>query len=208
MTISYPISLPSGIRVARSARIGARSRVAVTESPFTGSQQVYAHQGETWFMEVTLPPMSREQAALWIGVLQQLNGQEGTLLMGPPGYSTPLGTWAGTSPLVKGASQTGKTLAIDGIGAGKTVKAGDFFQLGSGSSTRLHQVVAAGTANGSGEITLDIWPRLRSSPADNDPLTIASPLGQWRLDNNERSWSIDLAHIYGINFNLIEAITA
>jgi hypothetical protein len=207
MTISYPLSLPSGIRTPRSVRIGARSMVAMSESPFTGSQQVYAHAGEVWSMDCQLPPMTRAQAALWIGVLVALNGQEGTLLMGVPGYTTPQGTWSGTSPLVKGASQTGKTLAIDGIGAGKTVLAGDYFSLGSGSSTHLHMVTQAATANGSGEVTLDIWPRLRSAPGDNDALTIASPKGQWRLADNTRSWSIDLAAIFGLSFNLIESLT-
>lgn len=207
MTISYPLSAPTSAKTARGIRIGARSMVGMSESPFTGSQQVYAHQGQMWEMDVNMPPMSRADAMQWIAMLVALNGVEGTVLMGVPGYTTPQGTWAGTSPLVKGGSQTGLTLTIDGIGAGKTVTAGDYFQLGSGSSTRLHIVTQSGTANGSGEITLDIWPRLRSSPADNDPLVITNPKGQWRLADNVRSWSVDLAAIYGLSFKLIEAMS-
>lgn len=205
MTISYPLALPT-VKTPRRVRIAAISTVGVQVSPFTGEQTTYVHQGEMWSADVSLPPMSRAAAETWIAFLLALNGQEGTFTMGQAGYTTARGTWAGASPLVKGGSQTGKTLAIDGLAAGATALAGDWLQLGSGSSTRLHKVTQSGTANGSGELTLDIWPRLRSSPSDNAAVTITSPQGLWRLKSNTRDWDIDLAMIYGLSFSCMEAL--
>jgi hypothetical protein len=207
MTISYPLTLPGGCVLPKRLTHGADSKVGLSMSPYTFSQQTYAHQGQRWDMALALPPMSRAQAELWVGVLNALNGVEGTFLMAPPGYTTAQGTWSGQSPLVNGASQTGNTLAIDGLSAGSTALAGDYLSLGTGSSTHLHKVTQAGTANGSGQVTLDIWPRLRVSPADNATVTIASPKGQWRLADNRREWDIESAMIHGLAFRVIEAIS-
>lgn len=205
MTISYPLSLPS-TRLAR-VTLRARSSAAVSESPFTGEQQVYVHQAETWSAEIELPGMTRADAEEWVAFFLSLNGREGTFLLGDPRNVAPQGTWAGASPLVNGTGQTGKTLAIDGLAAGATVKGGDWFQLGSGSSARLHKVTQNGTANGSGQLTLDHWPRLRSSPADNAPLTIASPQGVFRLASNEVGWGLEPGQLYsGFSFTAVEAL--
>lgn len=205
MAISYPLALPASL-TARTASIRGRSAVGVSMSPFSFAQQVYAHQGEMWEADFTLAPMKRADAEPWVAWLLALNGMEGTFLMGPdPVNASPRGTWAG-SPLVKGASQTGKTLVVDGFTAFATVKAGDWFQLGSASGAKLHKVVQDGTADSSGELYLEIWPRLRNSPADNAALTSASPVGVFRLARNIREWSLELAMVYGLQFSAIEAL--
>lgn len=207
MAISYPLALPAITRGFMRVVFRQLSSVGVSSSPFSKEQQVYVHQGECWGADAVYAPLKvRADAEDVIGWLAALNGQEGTLLLGDPVYTTVRGTWSGGTPLVNGASQTGKTLAIDGVGASATVKRGDKFQLGSGASTRLHMVTADGTANGSGQITLDIWPRLRASPGDNDPLTISSPKGLFRLASNVRDWSVELAQVYGISFSCVEAL--
>jgi len=205
VTISYPLSLPS-TRVARVS-FRARSSAAVSESPFTGEQQVYVHQAEVWSAEIELPGMARADAEAWIGFFLSLNGREGTFLLGDPRNLTPQGTWAGASPLVNGGSQTGKSLAIDGLSAGATVKAGDWLQLGSGASARLHKVTQDATANGSGQVTLDLWPRLRASPSDNAAVTIASAQGVFRLASNEIGWGLEPGQLYaGFSFQAVEAL--
>ena len=110
--------------------------------------------------------------------------------------------------LVNGADQTGATLAVDGLQASKTdvFKAGDYFQVGTGSSSRLHMVTADADSNASGEATLDIWPPLRSSPADNAAVTVSSPKGVFRLTENVTGWDIDAARTYGITLKAIEVI--
>lgn len=205
MAISYPLTAPA-LRSERGITIRASSVVGVSASPFTKEQQVYAHPGESWAADVQLAPMTRADAETWIGFLLALNGMEGTLLMGETLNTAPRGTWAG-SPKVFGAHAAGvKSIAMDGFSAGATVKAGDWFQTGSGSSTHLHKVVQDATADGSGLLTLEIRPRLRAALADNDTFVTSSPKGLWRLASNDTEWSIGLAQIYGVQFSLIEAL--
>lgn len=184
----------------------ARSTVGVSASPFSAEQQLYVHQGEVWSAEVSLIPMRRADAEEWVAFQLALNGMEGTFLLGDLLNISPRGTWSGGSPLVAGASQSGKVLNVDGLTAGATGKKGDWFQLGSGSGSRLHKLTLDFTANGAGEAGLDFWPRLRSSPSDDAPLTLASPKGVFRLASNEREWSIELAQLYGLSFACIEAL--
>lgn len=208
MTITYPLSLPS-VQFAR-VRYGAQSAVGVTESPFTFAQQGQSHQGQAWKgWEVTYPPLERADAEDVVGFLLALNGREGTFLMGPAVGRTARGTWAG-SPVVNGAGQSGNTLAIRGLTDGATGKAGDWLQLGSGASARLHKLTQAFTASGSptGQVTLDLWPRLRAAPADGATVTVSNPLGLWRLDAPQVSWDVGEAQIYGVSFTCSEALGA
>jgi len=206
MAITYPLSFPSALPAAGLA-FGAKSSVGMSQSPFTAEQQVYAHQGEYWLADISLAPMIRERAEAWVGFLLALNGREGTFLFGDHVNPSPRGVGTGT-PLVKGASQTGKTLLTDGWTAGQTgiMKVGDWLQLGSGASSRLHKVVQDADSDGSGNATLEIWPRLRSSPDDNAVITVESPKGLWRLASNTRYWDMGAAQLYGIQFNCLEAL--
>jgi len=136
-----------------------------------------------------------------------MNGQYGTFLLGDPANTAPRGVGTGT-PLVKGGSQTGDSLITDGWTNSTTgiLKAGDWIQLGSGSSSRLHKVLDDVNSDSGGNATLTIWPSLRSSPADNAVITVNSPKGQWRLATNEMQYSIDEASVYGITFACVEAL--
>lgn len=205
MSISYPVAFPDlGIK---SMTIRAVSVVGMNQSPFTGQQQVYKHQGQWFEAEVTLPPMKRADAEQIAAFLLKLNGRYGTFTLGDPANTAPRGVGTGT-PLVYGASQTGGELITDGWTVSTTgiLKAGDWIQLGSGSATRLHKVLNDVNSNASGVASLDIWPNLRSSPADNAAITLISPKGQWRLSSNQSEYSIDEASIYGITFACVEAL--
>jgi hypothetical protein len=206
MTITYPLSMV-GLRAPRSIKPMRHSVVAGTASPFTGSQQIYAHAGQWWSAQVQLPPMNRADAQQWLGFLGSLNGREGTFLMGlDPKHTAPLGIATGT-PVVKGAAQTGNVLTTDGWTNTVTgiLKAGDFIQLGTGSTSTLHQLLTDASSDGIGEAVLDLWPAIRTAPADNAAITISAPRGLWRLADNENGWDLDLAGIFGMSFNCIEA---
>lgn len=205
MPISYPINFPT--QCIKGVTIRARNIVAMSTSPFTGQQQVYKHQGQWWEMEVTLPPMKRADAEQVASFLIKLNGQYGTFLLGDPANTAPRGVGTGT-PLVKGAGQSGDTLITDGWTPSVTgiLKAGDWIQLGSASSTRLHKVLDDANSDGSGNATLTIWPNLRSSPADNDAITINNTKGRWRLSSNDVDYNIETGQFYGITFACVEAL--
>lgn len=205
MAINYPVTFPDvGIR---AMNIRARTVVGISSSPFTGQQQVYKHQGEWWEAEVTLPPMKRATAEQVTAFLIKMKGRYGTFLLGDPANTSPRGVGTGT-PLVYGADQTGSSLITDGWTVSTTgiLKAGDWIQLGSGSTTTLHKVLDDANSDASGIATLEIFPSLRSSPADNAQITKSSPKGIWRLSSNEMSWNIDEASVYGITFACVEAL--
>lgn len=205
MAISYPVAFPDlGIK---SMNIRAMNVVGMSQSPFTGQQQVYKHQGQWWEAEITLPPMKRAEAEQIAAFLLKLNGRYGTFTLGDPANTAPRGVGTGT-PLVNGGSQTGNSLLTDGWTTSTTgiLKAGDWIQLGSGSASRLHKVLSDVNSDSSGAASIDIWPNLRSSPSDNAQITVIAPKGVWRLASNDVNYSIDEASIYGITFACVEAL--
>lgn len=206
MAITYPVSFPSSIGLA-NINIRARNVVGISSSPFTGQQQVYKHQGQWWEAEVSLPPMKRADAEQAVAFLLKMNGQYGTFLLGDKSSTAPRGVGTGT-PLVNGASQTGDELITDGWTPSTTgiLKAGDWIQLGSGSTTRLYKVLDDVDSDGSGNATINIFPNLRSSPDDDAVITVSNTQGLWRLASNEAEYSIDNMSVYGITFACVEAL--
>jgi hypothetical protein len=206
MTISYPLALPTHTGFAQ-IELRATNAVAYARSPFTFAGQAFAYPGQMWQADITLPPMKRADAEQWVAWLLSLRGQLGTFLLGDPNGATARGAATGT-PLVNGASQTGGSLVIDGAATSVTgwLKAGDYIQLGSGSSARLHKVLADASSDGSGNVTLDIWPHIRTAPADNATVTVSSAKGLFRLSSNEQAWSVNEAAIYGMTFGAMEAV--
>lgn len=208
MAESYPLSLPN-TNIARISLI-ARDFVGVSVSPFTGSQQVFRHQGQSWEADITLPKMKREDAEAWTAWLLRLRGQYGTFLLGDPTAVVPRGSAGSTpgTPVVNGAGQIGDELNIDGLPASATgyLKAGDYIQLGSGATATLHKVLEDVDSNASGEATLNLWPRVRTAPADNATVTVSNAKGNFRLAANDTGWDINEAGIYGITFGAVEAL--
>lgn len=203
MPISYPISLPTS-PTARSITIRKRSVVGLDASPFTLQAQSYTWSGQLWLADVQLPPMVRASAEPWVAALASLNGREGSFLLGDTANLTPRGVGTGT-PLVNGASQTGYDLVTAGWTISQTgiLKAGDWLQLGTGSTARLYKVIVDANSDGLGNATLTLWPKLRSSPADNAALTVSSPKGRFMLAQ-EVEWDIDEMKVYGLNFQAVE----
>jgi hypothetical protein len=206
MAISYPLSMPTNTRI-RSIELRAVNAVAYSRSPFTFAGQAFAYAGQMWQADVTLPPMKRADAEQWVAWLVSLRGSLGTFLLGDPLGATARGVATGT-PLIKGGSQTGGTINIDGATSGVTgwLKAGDYVQIGSGGTARLHKVLQDANSDGSGNVTLELWPHVRTAPADNAAVTVSSAKGLFRLASNEQAWSINEASIYGITFSAMEAV--
>ena len=206
MAITYPLTSPTHVKPS-NITFRAVNTVGITQSPFTYAQQAVAHSGQRWECDVTLPQMSRADAEQWIAFLVSLRGQFGTFTLGDPTGASPRGS-AGGTPLVNGASQTGGTLNIDGCTASQTgwLKAGDYIQLGTAGTATLHKVLADADSNSSGEVSLDIWPYIRTAPADNASVTLTNTIGRFRLASNQQNWNINEASIFGMTFGGVEAI--
>ena len=194
MPLSYPLATPTTIGI-ESIELRAVNAVAVSQSPFTYKQQVISHGGQKWEASVNIPSVHRDKAAEWKAMLVGLKGQAGTFLLGDPDYATPQGT-VSSCVLSGDAGDDNATVVMTG-----TLKAGDYIQLGSGSSAKLHQVLLDQDGDG----TIQIWPSLRSTYS-SATVTFNSPKGVFRLATNMTSWSINNASIYGISFEAVEAV--
>ena len=209
MAETYPLTFPTQTGVA-AVEITATDIVSISESPFTLAQQVVRHAGARWSATISIPPVNRSDSEYWNSFLLRLRGQFGTFLLGDPNAATPRGSAASAAgtPVVNGASQTGNELAIDGLPVSATgyLLAGDYIQLGSGSTARLYKVLEDVDTNGSGEATLNLWPDLRSSPADGATVTVSGAKGIFRLATNDATWTINNAGFYSISFAAVEAL--
>jgi len=209
MAITYPLTFPTVTGVA-SINLRAVNAVAISESPFTFKQQVIAHQGQRWEAEISLPPMQRANAETWVSFLVSLAGARGTFTMGDPNCATARGTASVTpgTPVVNGSGQTGSSLTVDGLPTSETgyLKAGDYIQLGGGSSATLHKVMQDVDSNASGQAAIELWPYIRTAPADDATVVVSNAVGVFRLAGNQTDWSINNAAFYGITFAAVEAV--
>ena len=197
--IAYPITHPTTPAFVSCGFI-ARSVVAQSISPFSLVTQEQEHDGQALEMAMQLPPMKRAQAEEWVAFLLRLHGKRGTFYMTPPGGGTPRGSILGT-PMVSGPSQTGDVLVVDGWTPSATgvLLAGDWIQLGTGATSRVHKVLENADASAGGVTSLRLWPSLRESPGNNSAVVVTNPVGVFKLLSNDAQWDVGLAQVYGIS---------
>ena len=189
MSIAYPLTLPSHTGMAS---IGFRmvNTTALSESFFTGVQQVQGYPRQRWEVDVTLPPLKHADALIWISFLASLRGRFGSFRLGDPMATSPQGT--ATSATITGAAGSASvTVTMTG-----TLLAGDYIQIGTG----LHRVLVNKTGSG----TLEIWPLLRTT-VSSVAAVLTNPVGIFRLMTDDQSWNVNSASLYGVSFSAMEA---
>lgn len=180
---------------------------ALSESPFTGHQQVHEWPRQCWRADITLPKMSRPKAEEWFSFLARLRGRAGTFLMPPSVGHTPRGSLA-VSPQADGAGQSGQALHVRGLPVSTEwlLRHGDYIQVGSGSAARLHRVIWDMHSDAAGKGAIEIWPPLRSAPADGATVIIDNPVGRFRLANNNNAITWTSPQRGSIRFAVMEAL--
>ena len=203
---TYPLTFPA-VSVKNSSFRLVRA-IAAQISPFTGQEQVYRNQGEWWEGELNFRPTKRVDARLIQAFLAELRGKYGTFLYGDPDAIALGKMGVGGTVTVNGGGQTGNTLTVDGmtLSTNNILMAGDYFQLGTGLSSRLYMVTQPLNSNGSGQGTITFEPALRTSPADNSAVEINSPRGLFRLSENAAQWNADQSNVYDISIAFREAL--
>jgi len=190
MSLSYPLTMPS--HNVRRIELGGESVVGVSTNPFTLQTQRQVWPGQGWRAHVTLPPMRVHVAAAWVAWLMSLNGMQGSFLMGDPLRRAPRGTAAG-SPTCTGTVGS-QEMTITG-GSGQLL-AGDYLQVGSGSTAKLYLALKDVNLPG----TADVWPAVRATGA----ITLVSPVGKWRLAANDMKWNAEHVATWGLEFDAVE----
>jgi hypothetical protein len=197
------IPTPGTPSAPASMEFTAEDIVAVSVSPFTGQQQVQDWQASFLEASVSMPPLTHVQAQQWIAFLLSLRGQANVFQLGDPLAVSPQGSGAG-APLVDGAGQTGYTINLRGFtpSAANVLLPGDWIQIGY----RIYRTLVAVSADANGKVALSIWPQIREPPPDAAVVVLNGTKGLWRLQANARKWSIGAARVYGIQFEIREAI--
>ncbi len=211
MTITYPLSIPSGVIPSRF-EIAKIDSVFVSKSDFSLQEKFISMGGQSWIFGVTLPPLNEAKAREMMAFFGKLKGRFGTFLIGDPLRSAPRGSNLGT-PVVSAASGAtveagSNTLDTSGWTTGETgvLLEGDHFQIGTGVNTRLYEVLNDVSSDGSGLATIDIWPDLREDATPSESLVVNNPKGTFRLDQNIRNIGVDTSLFYGTGFTALEAI--
>ena len=78
--------------------------------------------------------------------------------------------------------------------------AGDYIQLGAGSTARLYKTLTQTNSNGAGQATLDLWPDILTAPADDETVVVANTAHLWRLTSTVTPWLAQNANVLGIEF--------
>lgn len=199
MAITFPLALPT-VTGIRSIQWLPRTVVGLNASPFTGQQQVYEWPGQWWEPTVDLPPMRDAAAGEWAAFFLALNGRAGSFLLGDSVRRAPLGSVTGTLTVGAGAVANSTTLPI--AGATGTFALGDWIQVDSGLSARLHRVVQVNSSS-----SVDVFPRLRSAYANGTAITVAAAKGLFRLSTMP-TWSYDERRICtGLSFSAVEVLS-
>lgn len=201
MAISYPLAWPVEAKVLQIEW----SMVNIQ----SGSRPTYggAFKTQTWNERleavVTLAPMTAADAQAVTGWLLALSGTEGYFAFADPDYSSPKGTATGT-PLIDGSGQTGKTITTDGWSTSVTgiLKAGDRIQI----DNNLYFVTQDANSDGAGAATLEIYPRLRTQPADNASIVTSSPTGYFQMMEPVQGWISDAKKHHTFTFAIQEYI--
>lgn len=209
MSVPQLVTLPTPFCL-NSAIFTLRSVVSRTASPYTLQEQAFKWPGEQWMIDANVAPIvGRANAAKWQAFGLSLQGGYGYFLMGDPLGKQPRGVASGT-PVVNGAGQSGNTLMTEGWAFGVTgiMLAGDYIQIGTGLSAKLHMVVEDANSDGSGNALLKISPSLRSSPADGAAIITENTVGLFRMGSNDFSWSVAPGQVYKFSFQAMEVVSA
>ena len=176
---------PTLSRVPTSMTLDFVSNTDIFRSPLTGAMQTVDRSGEHLIATLTYNSLKTADRALLIAFLARLNGQQHRVTL-PFHAVDNQGAFGGT-PLVFGASQTGITLDIDGCSINITdwMKAGDVFSVNG----EMKIATLDADTSGTGTATLTFSPRLRTSPANNDPIETTNPVGTFMLASPTQSWN-------------------
>ena len=175
---------------------------STTLTPFLGGvDQRINRLGDRFGVVFSTPQMDHAISGNWIAFLMAARTQEAAVRWVEPG--APRRSYG--VPRVAGGSQTGTTLAVDGVTPRARIEAGKFFSILDGDRRSLHTVLERATASSGGAVTLSFWPMLRFSPSDNAVVELEKPYIQGIIRPSETPWTTKLALFAGVSFQLVEA---
>lgn len=202
MAISYPVTIPSS-PTPSSVKWTEINVVGSSIAQYSLVRQVYDWGAGAWQIDVDYDPLDRDEAAPLIAFLSSLRGTYGSFYFGDTLFAAPQGA-AGGTPKVKGGSQVGFSLLTDGWPSSTTVlKAGDMLSI----ENCLYRNLTDALTDGSGNVTLELWPTSRGH-GDNAPIVTSAPKGIFRLtDNAVVTQYAGRTALFDVGFSAVEVVS-
>lgn len=193
-TVTFPSTpKPNGM----SWRLVMPAQTNVSE--WTGRRQTIASGRGWWECQLSLPPIvGTTNVNAWRAFIAKSRGKANDfqIPVDPTAQSSAVAT-----PLVNGASQTGRTLNTDGWPVSSTVLvAGQFVTI----NNQLLQLTENVTSNGSGVATLTFEPPIRTAPSDNAAIEFKNPYCLMYMVE-EPTLSVENGYVYSLSLNLRES---
>lgn len=201
---TYPLAFPSSPPV-QDVSLKISRGTTIQRSKLTGSATKSEQSYTLWVAEFSLTDFEGlEDARAWKSFIAQLHGRFGSFLFPVPGITGPSTGYSGSAGVVNGGSQTGYSLVTDGWTNSATVlNIGDYLTV----NNELKIVTALAVANGSGELTIQIEPALRTSPANNAAIETTAPYAVMESEVDDPGWNITPPYIHAFSITALESFS-
>jgi len=144
--------------------------------------------GGFWKFNLTLRPRERNDFDYVWAFLNKQEGRYGTFELEIPKLSS-CKTGYQNSIIVQGASQSGKSINVDGMALSQTIlKTGDFIKFTN--STKVYQLTEDLISSGGGAGTLVLHMPVVDTPVDNEAVIFNNV--KWTVSNSSDSVEVDL----------------
>jgi len=197
-------SLPAS-PVARTVRLTSQTPNIITYS-VNGRRQVKSGAGHYWTLEFDYAPTKTATFLPLQAFIVKQSGQFETFTATIPDHSNTITEYSGADPVINGALSIGVTTAnFDGASTGTAIlKAGDFIKF-SGHG-KVYMVTADVTSTGSGTGSIQFFPALLASVANDETVTVNSVPFTLFLEDNNADFNLGMADTAGFSFSAREAI--
>ncbi|WP_342617236.1 hypothetical protein [Rhodoferax sp. GW822-FHT02A01] len=198
------IALPTGLQV-HTFSMGQQDFSLTFQNGDTGATQSRILAPARWTCTMsanqTLGPVP---AATWRAFLLQLRGKTNQLAVYDLKNPTPKGTMAG-SPTLTSAVAVGDTVINITTAALATLLQGDWFQLGTGQSRQMFQVVTSATASAGGAMSVTVEPPSRYAQSSGSAVVWSQPTCLMRRSDSSTSWAASADAEGNFTVNLVES---
>jgi hypothetical protein len=197
-TIAWPTGfVPSAMRFTQLGRnLSFVSQVS-------GGEESRSLAPAKWLVNITMPVKKDNRE--FVAFTMKLRGGVNYFSVYDFTRPVPKGTMRGTMTLDASASLGASSLSITaGVGqANTTLKAGDWLKAGS----QLFMVVDNATANGSGVITVNIEPPVRTALSGGAAVTWDKPTTVYRMKSSEAGFDVlNVGYVGGMTLDATEVI--
>lgn len=203
MAISYPLTMPLSPAPMDAELYIERNQAKIYS--FSKLIHVQRNPGDRWAGKITMPVMTADQAAEWLGFFDALDGYVGTFRMTHPDYKSIQGNAGHEVGSINGGSQKGTSIATAGwpVNTSGLFRRGDMIEVAG----KLKRITADVNSDATGEATLDLAPAFYEAPVNGVVIRTVNPAGIFRLSEGFVAPSSDLMRRHTISFAIEEVLS-